>query len=130
MELSDNFDPPLMCLLNLSNHPVSDWAPEQVRAAVERFTCIVDHPFPAVDPAWDADHIARVADAIVMDIRVINPAAVHLMGEMTLTFTLVARLQSTGFPCLVSTSDRRVEDGRRVFSFAGFRPYPILCNDR
>ena len=113
-----------MCLLNVSNHPLSEWGAEQMDEALRIFGEVVDMPFPAVDPVWDASQIARLADELAVEIRKIAPRAVHLMGEMTLTHALVIRLKEAGIPCVASTSARQVVDGRRLFRFAGFRAYP------
>jgi len=60
-------------------------------------------------------------------IQAMQPAAVHLMGEMTFTFALVQKLKSAGIPCVASTTHRRVEErgGKKIvqFEFVQFRPY-------
>lgn len=37
-------------LVNLSNHPVSKWTPEQMQAALVEFGGVVDLPFPNIPP--------------------------------------------------------------------------------
>jgi hypothetical protein len=117
-------------LLNLSNHPSDAWGAAQ-RAAAERFGGVRDVPFPAVPP--DAADVSALARAVVERLRA-DPArdVVHVMGELTLCFAVVARLQRAGVRCVASTSARRVAvDPRtgaatRTFAFIRFRSYPSL----
>jgi len=57
--------------------------------------------------------------------------AVHIMGELTFCFAMVARLQKAGVTCLASTTRREtVEngDGSKTsrFEFVRFREYTTL----
>lgn len=118
-------------LINLSNHPSAKWGDEQMQAATEQYGRVVDIPFPQVDSNGDEGYITSLADEYVS--RVIAAAAdgfatVHLMGEMTLTFALVCRLQRLGYPCVASTTERAVrelDDGSSEvrFKFVQFRTY-------
>ena len=123
-------------LINLSNHPSSNWPKEQFFAAKE-YTEIVDIPFPAIDPQLDAISILRLAKEhlhIVLEELGTSEDplnAVHLMGEMTFTFALVAMLQKHNIKCLASTTKRQVvnlKEGKKTveFQFVRFREYPIL----
>lgn len=117
--------------INFSNHPFSAWSEEQL-AAARSCGDLVDMAFPAVDPRWGAAEVAEEAERIVRDIREAAPVpeatAVHVMGEMTLTFALVSRLRALGYRCLASTTERHVwtdGEGNRVtaFRFVRFREY-------
>lgn len=115
-------------LLNLSNHPFAQWGDTQKQAAITRYDAVKDLPFPKIDPQWTRDEIAQLADEYELKIREINPAAVHIMGEMTFTYALVNRLIKAGFICIASTTERVVtEDGKgqktSVFRFVQFRNY-------
>ncbi|MBN8586805.1 MAG: CRISPR-associated protein [Rhodothermia bacterium] len=118
-------------LLNLSNHPYATWQDVQKAEAEKRFGAVMDFPFPAVDPAWSSEAVSDLAKSVVEAIKPMSPSAIHVMGEMTLTFTLVALFQAAGFACVASTSERLVHetaDGKKVvtFTFTQFRAYPRL----
>ena len=122
-------------LLNLSNHPADGWTDVQRRAAEEAFGDVLDLPFPAIDPAWDAVEVdvlaAEYAErcCAMLAQREGGLHAVHVMGEMTFTVALVRRLQASGVRCVAATTERLVvpdgSDERRVtFRFVRFRTYP------
>jgi len=117
--------------INLSNHPISGWSEAQLSEA-RKFGQLLDIVFPAVKADWDKKDITHVAEEIVDHIRRIAPtpekAAIHVMGEMTLTFCLVETLKSMGYRCLASTTERESwfdEKGNKVsvFRFVRFRDY-------
>lgn len=118
-------------LINLSNHPVSKWSDEQLSAAQTQFGEVVDLPFPTVDPQADEVAISALADDYVSRVVLLSDnhsISVHLMGEMTLTFSLVSRLQKRNIPCVASTTQRIVNEladgGKEVkFQFVRFRNY-------
>lgn len=117
--------------INLSNHPSVNWSVEQKDTAERLYGEIIDLPFPVVDPAGDEAYIATLADEYyrqIMDLSGGMSVTVHLMGEMTLTFALVQRLQAEGITCVASTTKRETvefPDGRKesVFNFVQFRKY-------
>lgn len=117
-------------LINISNHPSYAWSEAQKEAAKE-YGVIVDLPFPVVDADVDEDYIASLADEYVVKVKQISvgkSVTIHLMGEMTLTFALLKRLQKEGFCCIASTSKRIVleyEPNHKevIFQFEKFRRY-------
>ena len=114
--------------LNLSNHPTRLWTEDQIVAAKAYHPQIVDMPFPHVSPLADTHEIALISEQIMDEIRKLNPVAVHLMGEFTLSFLLVMQLKHVGTPVMVSTSVRDVidhPDGTKTtrFKFVRFREY-------
>lgn len=117
-------------LINLSNHPFSNWSEEQKKAAHE-FGEVVDLPFPAVDPDRGSDYIDELAEDYfrkVVDVAGPESAAVHIMGELTFSFSLIRKLKAAGYKCLASTTSRMVtmdEKGNKVatFGFVRFREY-------
>lgn len=121
-------------LINLSNHPSSKWSEKQLAAAHGQFGEIIDLPFPVVAPDGDENYIAALADECcnkVMELLGGEPAIIHIMGEMNLTFALVALLQKAGFSCVASTTQRIVNElpdgGKEVkFQFVRFRKYAQL----
>src|SRR5690606_5486998 len=114
-------------LLNLSNHPSSNWPAEQTTAATKRYGSIEDLPFPNVPPEATSDQVRQLAEQFYNKIRKMDPQAIHIMGEMTFTFALVNMLMAVGYPCLASTTNRIVEerDGKKIvqFEFLQFRSY-------
>lgn len=118
-------------LINLSNHPLDSWSISQVDAALAEFGGVLDFSFPSVEPVWDENKIAQLADKIASDIICHHGheiAAVHVMGEFTLTYALVQRFKESGYTCVSSTSKRIVEmlpDGSKnvKFEFCRFRRY-------
>ena len=121
-------------LINLSNHPSANWPPEQF-AAAQVIGEVVDLPFPSVDPAGDAEYLQVVCNEYLQKINDIcrdaahrvSTVTVHIMGEMTLTYSLVNALQEQGLTCVASTTERiSVEkDGMKTseFRFVQFRKY-------
>jgi len=121
-------------LINLSNHPAAKWSETQIKIACQQFGQVTDLPFPDIDPEADTDVIAILAEQYEVKIKRTLAAentgafAVHLMGELTFCFALVARLQKAGITCLASTTRREtVENGNGLktskFDFVRFREY-------
>lgn len=117
-------------LINLSNHPLSKWSKEQ-RAAAQEYGEIMDLPFPPVKPEAEVTDIKAIVDEYtqkVIDLAHGKSATVHIMGEMTLTFALVNKLQSIGIKCIASTTARIAEEDEDhtkhvKFDFCKFREY-------
>lgn len=117
--------------INISNHPSEEWDEAQTTAAKE-YGPIKDIAFPSIPTEADSDAIDKMAKAVIRDIFEeyddTTDITVHVMGEMTLTFTLVSMLKACGIRCVASTTDRKVNElgkGQRIseFSFARFREY-------
>lgn len=124
-------------LVNFSNHPSGIWSKEQLDAA-KVYGMVVDEPFPVVPPDASEKEIRMMANASVLKLVSLmmndpepdRPTAVHIMGEMTLTFAIVQRLVKQGIACVASTTKREVtfdEDGNKVatFHFVQFRNYEM-----
>lgn len=116
-------------LINLSNHTFADWNPVQ-RKESEKYGRIIEIPFPRVDPAASEEEIVRLANETVEKCLIVgknNELTVHVMGEMTLTYSIVRMLKEKGIKCIASTSERKAltENGLRLseFSFVRFREY-------
>ena len=117
-------------LLNISNHPSEHWSQKQFDNAILEYGCIIDIPFPEVQPECDSSMVSSISDSIISHISVydIDDTAIHIMGEMTLTFSLVTKLKALGYTCVASTTLRNVtvnEGGDKVvhFDFVRFREY-------
>jgi len=117
-------------LLNISNHPKSEWSNEQIAEAERLFGSIVDYPFPKIPPEWDSQQTESLANNIFNDIisgRSLQDLTVHIMGEMTFCYALIKKLQKIGIRCIASTTQRITTTQNNViikqFSFVRFREY-------
>lgn len=121
--------------INYSNHPSDHWSDSQI-AAAHKYGKIVDEPFPSVPPEASEQEIqelasicvAKLVDLIKVHKESTRKSAIHIMGEMTLTFAIVQRMKKEGITCLASTTTRLVtfdNDGNKVatFQFMKFRKY-------
>ena len=120
--------------INFSNHPSQIWSREQTDAA-SGYGAIADVPFPAVPPDASEEEIQGMAEqscvqivSVIEGVKGGEPCAVHIMGEMTLTYAIVSRLLKRGVCCMASTTTREVAtdtDGNKisVFRFVRFRQY-------
>jgi len=119
-------------LINLSNHPSSQWPKKQLQAG-KYFGDIIDLEFPVVDPAGDTAYIQLLAVECVENVKSIlshlsDPKSpVHVMGEPTLVYHIVQLLKLADIKCLASTTTRQSEekDGIKTskFLFCQFREY-------
>lgn len=117
-------------LVNLSNHPSCNWCEKQRNEAL-KYGEIVDIPFPDVDANGDEIYIENLTECYLnklQSICAIGLVTIHLMGELTLTFSLLKRLQEKEILCIASTSKRIVKEypnGRKevTFQFERFRKY-------
>jgi hypothetical protein len=118
-------------LINLSNHPSANWSAEQTGIAIKQFGEIQDLPFPAVDPTGNNMYLEQLAEdylnIIVKKYFSVPLPTIHIMGEMTFTYSMVRLLQNYGFTCVSSTTERiaKEENGLKTseFRFIKFRPY-------
>ena len=117
-------------LINFSNHPSCNWSEKQKEEAL-KYGEIIDIPFPEVDAKGDENYINNLTISCLDKIHSIcdmGIVTIHLMGELTLTFSLLKRLQEMGIRCIASTSRRIVKEytnGRKevTFQFERFRQY-------
>ncbi len=114
-------------LLNLTNHPSSQWPEKQYNHAIELYEEVQDLPFPQISPSLDSEGLDLLVEEYENKIRKLDPSAIHIMGEMTFIYRLVLRLKSIGFSCVASTTLRVTEQVGQVktshFEFVQFRPY-------
>jgi len=119
-------------LINLSNHPSSNWSEAQKKDAVHWYGQIEDMPFPNIPPELSTEGVKILADQYFVEIskRAANSffATVHLMGEMTFVVTLVPMLQKVSINVVCSTTKRTVieeKNGLKTaqFEFVQFRAY-------
>lgn len=122
-------------LINLSNHPLSSWSADQIEKAKNLFNEVFDIPFPQIPPHADETEVELKAQNTAKEILNIiskypnQNNAVHIMGEMTFSFSLVNILLDKGINCVASTTERNVTemDNKKIteFSFVSFRPFKI-----
>lgn len=115
-------------LINLTNHPYSEWGEAQKKASKIYGDCI-DIPFPIVDPEAEAEDIAALADEYLHKITGLGEGlTVHVMGEQTFCYSLITKLKKLGIPSIASATARDVTilpDGSKQvrFHFSRFREY-------
>ena len=114
-------------LLNLSNHPSSNWTEPQL-AAAGGINQVIDLAFPQVAPDGDEAYIEQLANDYYNKIEAMpNIQAVHIMGEMTFCYKLITKLKAHNIRCLASTTKRETveENGVKIskFNFVRFREY-------
>lgn len=117
-------------LVNYTNHKSSDWQKEQYEEAIKLYGEIVDIPFQNVPPDYNEQQVIELGKQELDKILEHKPTAVHIQGEFTLTFYLVANLLKNNIKCIASTTNREVEEiepGKIVhkFKFVRFREYVI-----
>ena len=118
--------------VNISNHPSAQWESLQFEEAC-RCGEVVDYSFPQISPFMDEMELSILADKVVSDVTSLvacdyKHTVLHIMGEMTLTYMLVARFSQLGYRCVASTTERTAEiypDGTKIshFKFIRFREY-------
>jgi hypothetical protein len=118
-------------LINLSNHPSEAWSLQQLTSSRALYNNVYDFPFPMVDPECDEAEICLLTEQLVQHCLEMLPPnqsnAVHVMGEMTLTFSVVSALLEKGIACVASTTARvaSTNDNKKTseFQFVRFRAY-------
>ena len=120
-------------LINLSNHPLCQWSAKQIKAAEKKYNTIIDFPFPHISPVASKSVIIKKSKSYAAKCHKLISAstekhnAVHVMGELTFTFSIVNFLKQKAILCIASTSNRIVlqesEAKTSYFSFVTFREY-------
>jgi hypothetical protein len=121
-------------LINLSNHPSTNWQPEQL-AAAQSFGEVVDLPFPSIPPEWDTEKVANMAYEYLDKCKLLFHSknannVVHLAGEPIFCFVLAQLLLKENIVCLTSTTQRIVTEKNDMktseFRFGCFREYKLF----
>ncbi|MCR5530866.1 MAG: hypothetical protein K6F26_03345 [Lachnospiraceae bacterium] len=120
-------------LINISNHPSSQWPLEQLQAARDNYEVVVDIPFPQINPTSTSEQI----DSLVEEYRdrIVNqktkPIAL-VQGESIFTYRLICELKKCGIVCIAARSSRRVVESldenknpkrESIYIFEGFLEY-------
>lgn len=119
-----------MMFYNVSNHPSAGWGSEQKAAACALGGTITDVPFPAIDPALNAQQVRTLATQFTTGLlaRLKSGDVVHVMGELCAVYAIVGLLLDHGVRCVASTTSRQaveLPDGTKLsrFRFVAFRDY-------
>ncbi len=122
--------------LNISNHPLEKWSPEQLMAARSLgHGVIASQKFPNVPPSYTMEEVAAMAKGLVADVEkdypqtgefLTPPRIAMIQGEFSLTWELTRRLHALGWRVVVACSERNVidnPDGTKTvrFQFVQFR---------
>jgi hypothetical protein len=121
-------------LLNISNHPYQSWSNKQKGAALKAYGEIIDSPFPQIPPDASSSEILELAQSKQKEIIAQFPSdttVIHLMGEMTFSYSLIRLLQQEDYMVISSTTKRLIieeTDGFKTtqFKFQAFREYPKI----
>ena len=121
-------------LINVTNHPSTECAIQQIQVAQSTYGSIKDWAFPEIDPSWPMTKVARLAKNWAIQIgtylqereSTIGSNAVLVMGEFTFAFALVGYLQKINVLCLSTTTARQVHSKGDTkvsqYQFVQFRP--------
>jgi len=128
--------------VNLTNHPMSGWGGEQLGAAksCSDMQICMSKRMPVLPAEFGGECILNEAHFLVNELEsevgILGKwITCHIMGEAVLSYCLVKLLQSFGVECVVSTTERVVEETvspkgetvkTSVFKFVRFREYPTL----
>lgn len=121
-------------LINLSNHPSTEWRKKQIEEANNIYGRITDVKFPDISPEADFIEVKEKAKGYLIEVKNLLMAhekennAIHIMGEFTFTFNLVELLKQNNILAVSSTTSRQVyedENGNKIskFNFIKFRNY-------
>ncbi len=128
-------------LINLSNHPQTNWSEKQLKAANNQFGDIVDVQFPNIEPSATSQEVHTLAREYFLHCMEIAKGynispkymIIHIMGEMTFLVAFYkANLAFANATMIASTTERIKEkvknaDGttsiKTTFNFCGFREY-------
>ncbi|MBI5514306.1 MAG: CRISPR-associated DxTHG motif protein [Deltaproteobacteria bacterium] len=125
----------LSVFVNLSNHPISTWSEEQLRAARD-LGCgepvELEGGMPEVKPQDKTEKVRRQAEDLADRAKAQGAVGAHVAGEPTLSFALVQALRDRGLRCFAATTDRDAEvtarggetEKRSTFRFKRWREYP------
>lgn len=118
--------------INLSNHPSEKWNDFQKESALKSHSCIVDIPFPEVDPHGTTQYIDDLVKEYLDRILTYGNPTVMLQGEYLFTYRLIEQLKKLNIVVLASCSERRTieyidENGltsrKSEFEFIEFKEY-------
>jgi hypothetical protein len=124
----------VLMFYNISNHPSSKWAPEQLTAARALGGEVRDVPFPNVPPTACASQVEELARDLLSPMLVNRRREAGdvfmVQGEFSLTYVVTRLLLSAGRKVVVACTERKVQEREvgggkvektAVFEFVQFR---------
>jgi hypothetical protein len=115
-------------LLNFSNKHTSTWSNAQLNLAKKEFGELVNLELPIIEPTMSKEEVQMIATGYIEQVFMINPKAVHIVGEGSFIVVMVQLLISFGVPCVESTFERSVgisktSEKEVKYTFSQFREY-------
>lgn len=114
-------------LINFTNHPSNLWSEEQKTAALQKWSEIIDIPFPMVSPDWGEVEVretfekfySEVKEKCTLEDRDLKNADFLVMGEFRLTFYTVTTLIKLGHKVFSHSGRRDVEikENKSIYTF-------------
>lgn len=114
-------------LINYTNHPSANWSGEQKDAALDKWSGIVDIPFPQTEPEWDEEEVAACFNAFMKEVeekllplgKKMQDAEFLIMGEFRYTYFAVRTLKERGHRVYAHAGKREVEvvDNKSIYTF-------------
>lgn len=114
-------------LVNYTNHPSAKWSSDQMAAAQEKWSKVIDIPFPQTEPEWGEKEVADCFDAFMSEVDdKLKPAGLNIsdtefliMGEFRFTFYSVRTLLAMGNKVYAHAGKREVEivDNKSIYTF-------------
>jgi len=121
--------------INLSNHAVATWSPEQLQAARALGLgepADASAPMPMVSPEASEEEVVAMASDLAAEALRSGATGAHVSGEYTLTMALVRALQAGGVACYAATTRRETREEQlpggqvrreHLFRFVAWRRY-------
>lgn len=119
-------------LINISNHPSSEWGKKQKSEALAMWGGVVDIDLPHIDPNLSCEEVIQKASSDVhhyMEIaaKYASSSAFHIMGESVYCYHTIRLIKEAGCTVVASATERVVEYKNNAklshFSFVRFREY-------
>lgn len=119
-------------LINISNHPSSEWGEKQKSAALAMWGGVIDIELPQIDPNLSCEEVIQKASSDVHHYMEIaaecgSNSVFHIMGESVYCYHTIRLIKEAGYTVVASATERVVEykDDAKIshFSFVRFRAY-------
>lgn len=114
-------------LINYTNHPSEKWSSDQMAAAQEKWSGIIDISFSQTEPEWGEEEVAACFDAFVAEVQEkltplglnVSDAEFLIMGEFRYTYYCVRTLLAKGLKVYAHAGKREVEivDNKSIYTF-------------
>jgi len=117
-----------LILINFSNIPISEWSEEQLKVAKKQFGDLANLNIPSLKASMSKEDIQLLAAEYVEKIFVMNPKAVHILGEGSFFVVIIQLLERFGITCIESTFEKNITLSKKgdnivEYIFHQFREY-------